>query len=208
MIKVNDAGLKFASGLSARTRTTMIVIHHAAAKVCSVKDVHSWHLSNGWAGIGYHYFIRKDGTIWHGRPEGTVGAHARGYNAVSIGICCEGDYMSETIPSAQRAALVALVRDIEARHDNALEIKAHRDVCSTDCPGDNFPMKWVLDNWRKQEVKEVRYNKISDIPEWGKETIAALIKRGAIKGTETGLDLSEDMLRVLVIAYRGGAFNG
>ena len=56
-----------------------------------------------WAGIGYHYYITKDGTIWASRPDCTVGAHASGGNSDSIGICFEGDYDVEgTMPDAQK----------------------------------------------------------------------------------------------------------
>ena len=51
----------WAHGLSQRSRTDAIVLHHAAAKTASPEQVHAWHLQNGWAGIGYHLYIRKDG---------------------------------------------------------------------------------------------------------------------------------------------------
>ena len=64
----------------------------------------------GGAGIGYHYYITKDGTIWEGRPDNTVGAHASGGNSDSIGICFEGDYdVERTMPDAQKKAGKELV---------------------------------------------------------------------------------------------------
>lgn len=59
------------------TATRRIILHHAAAVTCTPQQVHQWHLANGWTGIGYHFFVRKDGTVYRGRPEDTVGAHAR-----------------------------------------------------------------------------------------------------------------------------------
>ena len=53
--------------------------------------IHSWHLSNGWDGIGYHRVILEDGKVENGRPLYWVGSHARGYNARSIGVCLIGD---------------------------------------------------------------------------------------------------------------------
>lgn len=49
-------------------------------------------ICNGWAGIGYHYVIHKDGRIEQGRPEGTIGAHCYGYNQTSIGIVSVGNF--------------------------------------------------------------------------------------------------------------------
>lgn len=73
------------------------------------------------------------------RPsERAVGAHAKGHNDKSIGICCEGAYMTETMPAAQLAALKDLIRDIMSRYGK-LKLLRHKDVNETDCPGVNFP---------------------------------------------------------------------
>src|SRR5476649_990483 len=56
-------------------KPSRIVLHHADASVCTVFDIHRWHLQRGYAGIGYHYFVRKDGTIYQGRQEDQRGAH-------------------------------------------------------------------------------------------------------------------------------------
>ena len=44
--------------------TRCIVLHHADAQSFSVYQCHACHLTNGWSGIGYQYYITKDGTIW------------------------------------------------------------------------------------------------------------------------------------------------
>jgi len=90
-------------------------------------------------GIGYHYYVRKDGTIYRGRPEDTVGAHVYGYNSVSIGVCAEGDYTKETMPAPQKEALILLVKDLKKRYPNA-RIVGHKDLAATACPGGNFPL--------------------------------------------------------------------
>ena len=61
-----------------------IILHHAEASSCTVYDIHNWHIKNGWTGIGYHYFIRKDGNIYKGRPENAIGAHCINNNSSSI----------------------------------------------------------------------------------------------------------------------------
>ena len=120
-----------------------IILHHAAAKSCTADDIHRWHLKNGWAGMGYNFFIRKDGTIYTGREELQCGAHTEDYNTSGMGICCEGNYMVETMPAAQKAALIELIKDIRKRYGN-LPIKGHRDLNATSCPGDNFPMADIM----------------------------------------------------------------
>ena len=122
---------------------TMIILHHAAASSCTAQDVHRWHLANGWVGIGYHYFVRKDGKIYRGRPELTIGAHTEGYNTVGIGICAEGDYSRETMPRAQKQAIVELCKDIKARR-GIHTIKGHRDLNATSCPGGNYPFAEIV----------------------------------------------------------------
>ena len=82
----------------------MIVDHHAEASSCTIQDIDRWHKERGWAGCGYHYLVRKDGSIYRGRPENAEGAHCLGYNTVSIGICFEGSYMTETMPDVQKQA--------------------------------------------------------------------------------------------------------
>ena len=145
-MQIIERDYNWAHELSARQTTNLIILHHAAAKSCTADDVHRWHLSNGWAGIGYHYFVRKDGTIYRGRPEDTVGAHAYGANSHSIGVCFEGNYQVEAeMPAAQLAAGQALVADIKRRWGIS-KVIGHKDVAgsTTDCPGKYFPFAEMI----------------------------------------------------------------
>ena len=134
---------KWASKLSKRKSTKRIILHHAEAVKCTADDIHKWHLNNGWAGIGYHFFVRKDGSIYRGRPEDTLGSHAKGANSDSIGICAEGSYMSETMPEAQKQAIKELVAHLKSKY-GITKIQRHKDVTSTDCPGTNFPFNEIV----------------------------------------------------------------
>ena len=71
-MNIVETNLKFGS-LGKRSKTTRIILHNADAKKCSAQDIHRWHKERGWAGMGYHFLVRKDGTIERGRPEDTVG---------------------------------------------------------------------------------------------------------------------------------------
>lgn len=122
-----------------RKSTKRIILHHAAAVDCSADDVHRWHKARGWAGIGYHFFIRKDGSVYRARPEKYVGAHAGGANYDSIGICFEGNYDTEpTMPDVQRIAGAELVSFLKGKY-GITRVQGHRDVGSTACPGRYFP---------------------------------------------------------------------
>ena len=94
--------------LSTRSKTSRLIMHHAESSSCTADDIHQWHLDRGWSGIGYHFFVRKDGSVYRGRPENTVGAHASGANSDSIGIRAEGKYMTETMPDAQKQSIIEL----------------------------------------------------------------------------------------------------
>lgn len=146
----------WAGSFAYRKETNRIILHHAAAESCSADDVHAWHLDNGWTGIGYHFFVSKDGSIYRGRPESAVGSHASGSNSDSIGICFEGNFEVETMPAAQMQAGRELVQDLQDRYDISL-ILGHRDVATagTACPGKNFPFDAVAyGTTDKEENKE------------------------------------------------------
>lgn len=70
-----------------------VVVHCAdtpASMDIGVLEIDQWHKARGWTGIGYHYVIRRDGTVETGRDVNTVGAHAYGHNVGSIGVCLVG----------------------------------------------------------------------------------------------------------------------
>lgn len=140
-ITIQETNLAF-GGLSRRSRTNRIIIHHAEASVCDAATIHQWHKGNGWAGIGYHFVVRKNGTIQRGRPENTIGAHASGSNSDSIGICFEGAYMTESMPDAQKKAGKELVAYLKAKY-GINKVLRHSEVCPTSCPGVKFPFSEI-----------------------------------------------------------------
>jgi len=72
-----------------------------------------------------------------------IGAHASGANYNSIGICFEGNYQHEqSMPAAQLNAGAELVANLKAKYGIS-KVIAHRDVCSTSCPGQYFPFNAV-----------------------------------------------------------------
>ena len=136
-MQIIDAHLSF-GGLSRRGSTRRIILHHAEASSCTPQQIHQWHKANGWSGAGYHFLVRKDGTVYSLRPEWALGAHAAGNNYDSLGVCFEGAYMRETMGQTQIDAGRELVAYLKAKYGIS-KVQAHRDVCPTDCPGANFP---------------------------------------------------------------------
>lgn len=137
-MKIIDLGLQFGS-LSQRVKTDRIILHHADAQICGAQLIHKWHKQNGWSGCGYHYVVRKDGSIEAGRPENTIGAHAQGSNLYSVGICFEGDYDEEReMPESQKAAGRWLVSYLKKKYSIS-KVQRHSDVMATACPGKYFP---------------------------------------------------------------------
>lgn len=140
-MNIIETNLSFGS-LSNRSKTTRIILHHAAAKTCSAEDIHRWHLGNGWSGAGYHFLVRKDGKVYRLRPEKAVGAHASGSNSDSLGICFEGDFTSEKMSTTQKNAGKDLIAYLKKKYGIS-KVRKHSDVCSTDCPGKNFPFSEI-----------------------------------------------------------------
>lgn len=117
LIPVIDSGLSWdEEKLEALDEVKKIIIHHTAGSGGeSVEDIHAYHQRQGWAGIGYHYFIDRNGTVYRGRPDWAKGAHAYGYNSDSIGVCLAGNF-SDTVPFlGQLRSLIYLTADLCAR---------------------------------------------------------------------------------------------
>lgn len=139
-MNIIQSNVNFKSNMAYGNKPDTIVLHHAEISKCSVYDIHQWHLANGWAGIGYHYFVNKKGQIYTGRPENAVGAHCLGMNDHSIGICAEGSYMKETMLEVQKQAIVDLGQYIKDKY-KMTKIGGHKEFYDTNCPGTNYPLK-------------------------------------------------------------------
>lgn len=144
-MEIIETNLEFNSNYNEMKNVEGIVLHHSGVTVLqSVETIHNYHKNTKrWAGIGYHYYVRKDGSIYRGRPENMTGAHCPGVNSTSIGICAEGNFNEETMSDVQKNAIIELVKDIKTRH-NIKWIKGHREVIATSCPGSNFPLEEIV----------------------------------------------------------------
>ena len=124
-----------------------IICHNADASNCSIYDIDRWHKNNGWAGCGYHFLVRKDGSIYRGRPENKLGAHTSNNNTGSLGICFEGKYNTETMPEAQLKAGQELIAYLLNKYNlTKANVYKHKDFNATDCPGHNFPWDKLINS--------------------------------------------------------------
>ena len=119
-----------------------------ANRALTIEELETIHRRRGFRGIGYHYYIRRDGTVVNTPPLELVGAHAKGYNAHSIGLCYEGGLdcngkPADTRTPEQRSALRLLVYQLLKRFRNSY-VCGHRDL-SPDLNGNGEiePEEWI-----------------------------------------------------------------
>lgn len=170
-MKIIETNWQWKNGLSNRSSTKYIVLHHAEASTCTAKQVDEWHKSNGWSGIGYHFFVRKDGSIYRGRPIDKMGSHVLHRNHESIGICAEGAYSREYMPDKQKRAIAELLDYLKANYYPNAQIVGHREIGSSDCPGKNYPLQELKNykailNKESEDLTMSQYNELkTDIAE-------------------------------------------
>ena len=113
-----------------------IIIHCSATPPSvdfTVEKLRSCHVAdNGWDDIGYHYYVRRDGTLHECRPLEQAGAHCHGFNQTSIGVCYEGGVNDNLVPTdtrtaAQRRTLLLLLARLREEFPEAV-IRGHRDM--------------------------------------------------------------------------------
>lgn len=132
------------SQLSNRTKTDMVVIHHTGNPTdddLSAEEINASHQAQGWTCIGYHYVIRKDGTIEEGRPHWTVAAHAYSFNSHTIGIHVCGNFEIGEPTQAQIESLAMLLANVCDDYGLPIDkdhVVAHRDLMATACCGENL----------------------------------------------------------------------
>jgi len=136
-----------------RRKTDYIVVHCSATPSTSdigVDEIDDWHKQRGWSGIGYHAVIRRDGEIEFGRHFDEVGAHVKGQNYRSVGVCMVGGVddqgdAEDNFTDEQYESLVAILVTLERAYPFA-EILGHRDL-SPDLDGDGIieEHEWLKD---------------------------------------------------------------
>lgn len=127
-----------------------IIIHCAATPPTmdiGVETIRKWHKDEGWDDVGYHFVIRRDGTIEIGRDMTTVGVHTAGKNTGSIGICLIGGITKQGKPEnnfteQQWSTLDTLVNDLREELPNSVRIHGHNEFSAKACPSFDV-QKWI-----------------------------------------------------------------
>lgn len=119
-----------------------VIIHCTATpegREVTVKEIDMWHRARGFRKIGYHYVVHLDGRVEEGRPVREIGAHCKGENAHSIGVCYVGGLERGTLKpkdtrtGAQRFALRRLVEDLKGEYPG-ITVHGHREYAAKSCP--------------------------------------------------------------------------
>ena len=143
-LKIGGQNLNFVNFMDKRHFTSAIVVHHAGMTYngdMSLKAIHDLHLSNGWAGVGYHFIVHPNGTIDRARPIDRIGAHAYAHNRYTVGICMTGNF-DIGVPTADQILSTEMLVAALCHHYDIIPTRqtifGHRDLCDTSCPGYNF----------------------------------------------------------------------
>lgn len=120
-----------------------IIVHCSATpegRDYTIGDIYHWHREQGWSDVGYHYVIHLDGSIHYGRDVDIVGAHCKGHNQHSIGVCYIGGTSANNIlipkdtrTPAQKESLLCLLTTLKKLYPKA-SIHGHRDFAEKACP--------------------------------------------------------------------------
>jgi len=130
-----------------------IVVHCTANGPTSsigVKEIRNYHLSLGWDDIGYHYIIKRDGTIEKGRDISRTGAHTLGYNNESVGVSYVGGIDNNENPEdnrtlPQKQSLIEILTELKQKFPNAI-IQGHRDFAGVAKACPSFDAKTEYQN--------------------------------------------------------------
>lgn len=128
------------------TKTNWMSGHSIAAKI---REIRRWHVQgNGWSDIGYHFLIDRDGSVGAGRGLERTGAHVKGHNTGTIGICLIGghgasslDEPSDHFTIAQMNALRRKIEDLRKQFPDIRRVSGHNQYAAKGCPG------FRVDDW-------------------------------------------------------------
>ncbi len=149
-----------------------LVIHHSGGTDANpladtsnhtAAIIEDWHVNGmGWEGIGYHFVIQKDGSIYRGRPELYHGAHTPAVNAKSIGICLTGNFDATLPTEAQIASLRAILKELTVKYSIPKEkVVPHRNFQNKTCYGRNLSDTWAQSLLDPEPVRPSQYDKLA-----------------------------------------------
>ncbi|MGL4760472.1 MAG: peptidoglycan recognition protein family protein [Sarcina sp.] len=144
-LNVTKTDFEWVDKLEKGNKPSKIVLHHSAIEDMTIEEVHEKHIENGWAGIGYHYFVGKDGKIYKGREENIIGAHVKDNNINTLGICIEGNFEKYNPTEEQNESILKLLHYLYSKYE-IQDLEGHRDLGQTLCPGENLKVTEIKNN--------------------------------------------------------------
>lgn len=138
-----------------------IILHCAATpegRDVKTETIRSWHVKGrGWSDIGYHFVIELDGSVVAGRPLHRPGAHTKGHNATSIGVCYVGGIDKDKNPKdtrtkAQKESMDNLIESLLSDHPDA-SVHGHNEFASKACPSFDVAQEYGVRTVAKKEKK-------------------------------------------------------
>tara|TARA_E500000318_G_C3542478_1_gene205228 strand:- start:628 stop:1041 length:414 start_codon:yes stop_codon:yes gene_type:complete len=123
-----------------------IIVHCSATREgqnIPVETIRKWHVEGrGWTDIGYHFYIDINGNIYKGRDISRSGAHCKGHNRYSIGICycggveADGKTPKDTRTDKQKESLLSVIKTMKAMYPDAI-VYSHNEFANKACPSFN-----------------------------------------------------------------------
>lgn|SRR3990167_1827859 len=118
-----------------------IIIHHSGVDIDSTPEqIAAYHISLGWPGIGYHFVIRRDGTIYYCNDWSRISYHIAKLNWKYLGICLTGNFMKSYPTAQQLSSCYDLVSNLQLAFGKWYQVLGHKEAAiePTLCPGDIF----------------------------------------------------------------------
>lgn len=156
-MKINTVYLPGQDEVTGYNNPTKIIIHHPEF-FGTIEQLNSVMRSMGFTMIGYNYYIRKNGSVWKGRPDNVTSGNCYNQNTKSLGVCFEGNYdKDKEMPKAQFDAGVELIKYLKSKYGIS-EVNGHKNYYNTDCPGKYFPLDKMLAEVNNNTNKKVVIN--------------------------------------------------
>lgn len=141
-------------------QVSYLAIHHTAGPATqSPTEIANYHINNnGWGGIGYHFLIAKDGTVFYVGDISTARANVANLNEQVLGICLIGNFTEGRVPTNEQLDSAHKLCEFFINNYPDLlnvtswdKVRGHKELPgqSTTCPGDNWP------SWRIQIVEGI-----------------------------------------------------
>lgn len=173
-----------------------IFIHCSASDNPGHDDISimkKWHLDRGWSDVGYHYFIKKDGTLQHGRPLSRIPAAQAGHNTATIAICLHG-LKKEKFTQDQFNTLNNLADEFDKVYGSSITYHGHKEVAAKSCPVFNYKQVLGLDSkGNRQKDSIVMDSEEENIyPRLGERILSLTSEGDDVKWIQESLGLVDD----------------